>query len=138
MEKIRLPISRLWVFLFIALGFFYVFNTSAQDISKTNLAHMYDFKAEMFIDYTVVSNDPETIMFLKVMVDNPNDFLDDYTIGYQIKNNYDNQQPPFTPVTSENIVARDEALIFKITIPVTSPLRMRALLHFFPNNITVT
>ena len=121
MEKMKFPNIRLWMYMSIICGFLFVANhTSAQDISKTNLAHVYDFKAEAGIDYTVVSNDPETIIYLQVRTDNIADFMDDYTVGYQVKSNYDNQQPPFNFLTSENIMAQDDALIFAITIPVTS------------------
>ena len=121
MEKKKLPNRYLPIFLSVICGLSFVTDrVIAQDISKTNLAHIYDFKAEARIKYTVVSNDPETIIYLQVTTDDVADFMDDYTIGYQVKNSYDNQQPPFNMLNTGHILFRDEDLIFKITLPVTA------------------
>ena len=121
MEKKKRPNTCLHIFLFV-IGVFSSIteHISAQDISKTNLAHIYDFKAQVLLKYAVVSNDPESIVYLQVNTDNITDFLEDYTIGYQLKNNYDNQQPPFNMLGTEQVIFQNEDIIFRFTLPVTA------------------
>ena len=121
MEKLKLPNSRLPKLLSVTCGFLLMaIHALAQDVSKINLAHMYDLKAEVRINYTIVSNDPGVIIYLQVMTDNAADFMDDYAIAYQVKSNYDNQQPPYNVLGRENIVNEGEDLVFMISLPVAA------------------
>ncbi|MDN5216033.1 GWxTD domain-containing protein [Fulvivirgaceae bacterium BMA12] len=121
MEKNKLPIFLSHLRLFLISGLLLTGqNTPAQDISKVNQAQVYDINAEARIDYSIISNDPETIIYMKVITDNPTDFMDDYTIGYQVKERYNNIQPSFTTLSSTDLINSGGPLIFNITLPATS------------------
>ncbi len=90
----------------------------AQDISKINLAHLYDPGAEVGITSKVISTQKEYIVYLQLQYVVKNKVFSDYNLAYSIHSGYNNNITQNSlEIDQTHLISAGNEIIFKIAVP---------------------
>ncbi len=121
MLKITLQINFLKEVLIILILLLIPMLVAAQDLSKINMAHAVDLNAEIKVNSVLSASNNKTLLFLKVAVQDLDNFWEDYRLVYQTAGKYSQKAGEEVEITQSQSVTHEDGIVINIEIPSESP-----------------